>query len=354
MSVLENLEQMRSLDPDNMYNRVFDFPEQMADALTLSHKWLVSPKEIAGIGNIVVVGMGGSAIGGDLVRSYLASQLMIPFTVCRHYQLPEFVDDETLVIASSYSGNTEETLAAVDDAVGRKAMIVALTTGGMLAEVAKVNSIPMLTLPAGLQPRAALGYSFVPILVLLEKLGLVKDATKEIKATIEFLKQAREKCIEDAAAPNNPAKRIAAELQKKIPIIYAGPTLTDAVGVRWKGQMCENGKSLTFVNLYAEFNHNELVGWSELVRQHADHLVVVQLRDADDHPRIRQRMDIVKKIVEGFGVKVVEAHSSGATPLQRMFSLIQLGDFASYYLAILNGVDPTPVHAIETLKKALA
>jgi glucose/mannose-6-phosphate isomerase len=354
LSVLDNVEQIRSLDPDNMYNRVFDFPEQMADALALAQKWPVSAKDIADIGNIVVIGMGGSAIGGDLVRSYLAGRLMVPFTVCRNYQLPEFVDDETLVIASSYSGNTEETLAALDDALGRKAMIVALTTGGMMAEVAKVNGIPVLTLPPGIQPRAALGYSFVPILVLLEKLGLIKDAVKEISATIDWLKHERELHIEDLTVVDNPAKELATAIHGKIVIVYGGPTLTDTVAVRWKGQFCENSKTLSFANQYAEFNHNELVGWSDVVRPHAEHLVVLNLHDEDDHPRIQRRMDIVKKIVEGHGVKVFDLQSSGNSPLKRMFSLIQLGDFVSYYLAILNGVDPTPVVAIERLKQALA
>jgi glucose/mannose-6-phosphate isomerase len=354
LTLLDNLEQLRTLDPENMYNRIFDFPEQMTDALSLAQKWQVSSKDIADFRNIVVVGMGGSAIGGDLVRSYLAGRLMVPFTVCRNYQLPEYVDDETLVIASSYSGNTEETLAAVDDALGRKAMIVAMTTGGMLAEVARVNSLPCLSLPSGLQPRAALGYSFVPVLVLMEKLGLIKDGVKEITSTIEWLKHERELHIEDLPASDNAGKQMAALIHGKIPIIYCGPTLTDTVGVRWKGQLSENGKTLAFVNQYPEFNHNELVGWSDLVKAHASHFVVIQLRDADDHPRIQRRMTIVKGLIEKQGVKVIEIESTGKTALQRMFSLIQYGDFVSYYLAILNGVDPTPVDAIEKLKKALA
>jgi glucose/mannose-6-phosphate isomerase len=353
LTLLDNLEQLRTLDPENMYNRIFDFPEQMADALTLAQKWHVSSKDIADFRNIVFIGMGGSAIGGDLVRSYLTGRLMIPFTICRNYQLPEYVDDETLVIASSYSGNTEETLAAVDDALGRKAMMVAMTTGGMLAEVARVNSMPCLSLPTGLQPRAALGYSFVPVLVLMEKLGLIKDAVKEITSTIEWLKHERELHIEDLPVGDNAGKQVAAFIHGKIPIIYCGPTLTDTVGVRWKGQLSENSKTLAFVNQYPEFNHNELVGWSAILKPHASHFVVIQLRDEDDHPRIQRRMTIVKGLIEKQGVKVLEIESTGKTPLQRMFSLIQFGDFVSYYLAILNGVDPTPVDAIEKLKKAL-
>ncbi len=354
MAILDDVETIRAVDPGNMYNRIFDFPEQLADALRISESWKISQAEFSGIKNILVVGMGGSAIGGDLVRSYLSSRLLIPFQICRNYTLPEYVDDESLVIVSSYSGNTEETLSAVEDALQRKALLVALTTGGLLEDVAKLNEIPTAILPAGLQPRAALGYSFVPILVLMEKIGLVKGVSKEIAATIKDLEKWREGYIEDLATEKNLAKRLAARIHGKIPIIYAGPVFGDVVAVRWKGQMSENSKNLAFANQYPEFNHNELVSWCETVRPHKDHLVVMNLRSIDDHPKITKRMDIVKGIVEKQGIDVVDVIAFGSSQLSRMFSLIQLGDFASYYLAILNGVDPTPVAAIETLKKALS
>lgn len=354
LSVLDNVAQIRALDPSNMYNRIFDFPEQMTDALKLAGGWKVTPGDFAGIRNIVMVGMGGSAIGADIVRSLLAAKLQIPFTICRNYVLPEFVDDETLVIASSYSGNTEETLAAVDDALGRKALMVALTTGGLLEDVAKLNDIPYIKLPGGLQPRAALGYSLVPIAVFFERIGLFPHVTAQIQASIAALKNHREQFIEDLPAGPNPAKKLAAALQGKIPVVYGGPTLTDVIAVRWKGQLCENAKVLAFANSYAEFNHNEIVGYNPLLAAHRDHLCVIQLRDVDDHPKVSRRMDIVRSIIERQGVSVHEIHSKGGTPLERMLSLIQMGDFVSYYLAILNAVDPTPVEAIETLKQELA
>lgn len=352
--MLNDVEKIRATDPSNMYNRIFDFPEQVADALKLASGWNVTAADFPDVGNVVVIGMGGSAIGGDLCRSLFAAQMMVPFQVCRHYVLPEYVDDESLVIASSYSGNTEETLAALDDALNRKAMICALTTGGLLEDVARLNEIPLLRLPAGWQPRAALGYSFVPIGAMLEKLGLVKGFTDQVRPAVERLQEWREAYIEDRPEEDNPAKQLARRMHGKLPIIYTGPTLTDVVGVRWKGQISENGKSLAFANVYSEFNHNELVGWCETVRPHADHLVVIQLRDSADHPRISKRMDIVAGIIRGYGVEVLEVSSQGVTDLERVLSLIQLGDFASYYLAVLNQVDPTPVEAIEALKRELA
>jgi glucose/mannose-6-phosphate isomerase len=354
LPTLDDVATIRALDPGNMYNRIFDFPEQMADALKIADGWKIQASEFSGIKNIVLIGMGGSAIGGDLVRTYLSDRLMIPFQICRNYVVPEYVDDETLVIVSSYSGNTEETLAALDDALGRKALMVALTTGGILEEVAKFNEIPTAILPAGLQPRAALGYSFVPVLVLMEKIGLVKGVVKEITTAVRELEVRREDFIEDNPTKANPAKNIAEKLLGKIAIVYGGPTMTDVVAVRWKGQLCENSKNLTFANAFPEFNHNELVAWCDVAKPHADKLAVVILRDEEDLGKIARRMDIVKGIIEKAGILVIEVTSTGSHRLSRMLSLVQVGDFVSYYLAVLNKVDPTPVAAIETLKKSLA
>ncbi|MFH1303606.1 MAG: bifunctional phosphoglucose/phosphomannose isomerase [Planctomycetota bacterium] len=354
MNIIDDVERMRALDPENMYNRIFDLPEQLLEALKIATSWNVPVDNFADIKNILVIGMGGSAIGGDMVRSLLGSQLLIPFQVCRHYQLPEYVDDETLVIVSSYSGNTEEMLSALDDALHRKAMLAAITTGGMLEDLAGLNAIPVAMIPAGLQPRAAIGYSFVPLLVFMEKVGLVQGMSDQIEQAAARLITLRENYIESESWEKNPAKRLATQIHGRMPIIYSGPTLTDVIAVRWKGQICENAKNMAFANHYAEFNHNELVGWSDIIAAHRDHLAVIQLFDADDHPKILRRMEIVGKLIEKQGVPVMEVRSIGQTALERMLSLVQFGDFVSYYLAILNEVDPTPVAVIETLKKALS
>ena len=232
MTTLDNVDEIRRNDPENMYNRIFDLPEQMSKAMKIAEGWTVTPDQFAGAQNIVVIGMGGSAIGGDLVRSLLSSKLLIPFSICRNYTLPEYVDDETIVIISSYSGNTEETLSATEDALTRKSMLAAITTGGMLEDIAKLNEIPMLQIPPGLQPRAAIGYSFVPLLLLFEKIGLVKGMAGQIEKLIATLLAQREKLIEDEPIETNPAKMMAKNLQGKIPIIYGGPSITEVVSVR--------------------------------------------------------------------------------------------------------------------------
>jgi len=355
VSVLDDVEQIRAADPGNMYNRIFDLPEHMAEAIKIAETWKVSATDFPDPKNIVLIGMGGSAIGGDLVRAYLRDKLLIPFTVIRDYNLPEYVDDETLVIASSYSGNTEETLAALNDALERKAMVAAISTGGLMKDVCDLNDIPMAILPEGLQPRAALGYSLVPTLMFFDKIGLIKDARKEVESAIAKLQVRREKYIEDAPLLSNPAKSLANQIKGKIAVIYGGPQITDPVAQRWKGQICENGKNMAFANVFPESNHNELVGWNATVLGDlTEQMIVVMLRDEGDHPKIRKRMNIVKALIEKGGTEVHDIHSFGETPLERMLSLIQFGDFVSYYLAVLNGVDPTPVNVIEQLKKSLA
>lgn len=354
MSVLNDVDAIRSIDPENMYNFIFDLPEQMAKAAKLASGWNVPIEEYPDIKNIVAIGMGGSSIAADLARSFLSKELLIPFEVIRDYTLPEYVDDESLVIVSSYSGNTEETLAAFDDALDRKAMMVAITTGGLLEEVCALNKVPMLKIPSGMQPRAAIGLSFVPLFLFLEKVGLIENATDRVQATVSSMQDGRERMIEDNPAGINPAKQLAELMQGRVPVIYGGSRLTDVVARRWKGQICENAKTLAFYNVYPEFNHNELVGWSNFMDDLKDFFVVINLRDPEDSPKISARIDAVKDILESNLIQVIDIYASGDSDLERMFNLLQMGDFVSYYLAILNEVDPTPVTVIEDLKEKLA
>ena len=182
----------------------------------------------------------------------------------------------------------------------------------------------------------------MPVLVLLDKLGLVQDEVANIMKAKKFLEENRNKYKVEVGAANNPAKMLATKLHKKLPIIYAANDHFDAVSTRWKGQFCENAKMLAFNNVFPEFNHNELVGW-KVLSDYREDLIVVILRDKEDHPRIQRRMDIVKGIIEKLQVEVIEVESSGENLLSRMFSLIQLGDFTSFYLSILNEEDPSPV-----------
>ncbi len=353
MNPLDDLDKIKKIDPAGMYEVIYNFPAQFEDGLKRAKEIDLPRWGRRQVRTIVIAGLGGSAIGGDLVRSYLANKIDIPFVICRNYTLPELVRPSSLVFLSSYSGNTEETLSAFEDAMQKGAKIICLTSNGQVAEISDRENIPCVHLPKGFQPRAALGYSFVPILTLLERLGFVEGEEENINAAKEFLEKKRKNYRVEAGTGKNPAKKLAAKLHKKLPIIYASNDHFDAVSTRWKGQICENAKMLAFHNVFPEFNHNELVGW-KVLSGYRDDLVVVILKDKEDHPRIQRRMEIVKDIIEEQKVEVIEVESSGENLLSRMFSLIQLGDFTSFYLSILNEEDPSPVKVIDFLKKELA
>ncbi|OGC77721.1 MAG: bifunctional phosphoglucose/phosphomannose isomerase [candidate division Zixibacteria bacterium RBG_16_40_9] len=350
--MLDQIKKIEKLDQKHMHQLLVSFPSQLDRSITLTHSFPLPNWKNFKFGNLVLAGMGGSAIGGDLVRSYLSYQLKIPFQICRHYLLPNFVTKNSSVLVSSYSGNTEETLSAYALARKRKAKIIAITSGGKLFQLAKKDKVPVLLIPGGLPPRAALGYSFGPWLILLSRLGLIKNQTALLKETVSFLAKQMVKYEKSTTTSKNQAKRLAERLYQKIPIIYSGCDCFDAVATRWKQQICENAKNLAFVNFFPEFNHNELVGWQN--KENSKHeFVVLFLKDKDDHKRVKARMEIVKGIIKKQKIEVIEIESQGKSLLSRMFYLIQLGDWTSFYLAMLNGVDPTPIKVIDYLKYQL-
>ncbi len=352
MHILDQIKRIEKLDKENMHQLLVDFPSQLERSIRLTHSFPLPNWKNIKFENLVLAGMGGSAIGGDLVSSYLKYQLKIPFQICRHYLLPSVVTENSLVLVSSYSGNTEETLSAYAMAKKRKAKIIAITSGGKLFDLAKKDKIPVLLIPGGSPPRAALGYSFTPLLMVWSGLGLIKDQTALLKKAAYFLDKSKEIYQKSIPQSKNPAKRLAEKLYQKIPIIYSGCDYFDSVAVRWKQQICENAKNLAFVNFFPEFNHNELVGWQNK-NNSKNNLIVLFLKDKDDHRRVKARMEIVKEILKRQKLELIEIESQGKNLLQRMFYLIQLGDWASFYLAMLNGVDPTPIQVIDYLKNRL-
>lgn len=349
LKVLENPARYRKVDPDDFHQLLIDFPAQLRQAVEIAKKFNWDRRDFRPA-HVVVAGMGGSAIGADLVRSFLFGELTVPFQVIRHYTLPAFVGPQTIFFASSYSGNTEETLSAFEIALKLKAEIVCLTSGGQL--VRRAGDFPVISIPDGYPPRAALGFSFVHLLLALGKMGLVLDYAPAVLRLADFLEKEIKSWEQTVKKGKNEAKELAAQLYGKVPLVYAGSDFLEPVAVRWKGQICENAKQLAFCNLFPEFNHNELVGFGVL-KHLAEKLAAVFLQDKDDHPRVLARMKIVEDIFKKKKIPVVILVSKGETVLERMFYLILLGDFASYYLAILNGVNPKPVEVIDYLKGRL-
>ena len=339
------------LDPSGMRTLIESFPDQLHDAARMASALSLTPPPA--VENIVVAGLGGSAIGGDVIRSAFGSRLKVPLIVSRDYRLPGFVGPRSVVIASSYSGNTEETIESYREARQTGAHIVCIASGGMLASLAEADGKPLIRIPGGLPPRAALGYSSISLLGCLTALGQMDD--KGGMAVDETVSQLRRLCKRYATGNpecRNPAKKLARSLKGTIPAIYAAAGLLEAAAVRWRGQFEENAKNLAFHHLLPEMNHNELVGW-DCPAPSLRRLSVVLLRDHEEHPQVRRRFALSLPILERRSAVVRQVRSQGESRLTRLFSVIYFGDFVSLYLAALNGVDPTPVAVIEGLKARL-
>jgi glucose/mannose-6-phosphate isomerase len=295
---------------------------------------------------LAVAGMGASALGGDLLRLYLAGQAEIPVFVVRDYGLPRFIGDGDLVVISSYSGNTEEALSVFDQALARKAALVCVSSGGRLLEEARRRSVPHAAIPGGLPPRAGLGYSFSALLALARQVGLCPDPRDELARCAERL-EGLGNAYRAQEPDGNPALKLAGDLAGRVPIIYCGTDL-EAVGVRWKNQFCENSKQVAFVSLLPEANHNEVMGWETSARG-IDAGVVV-LRAPDEHPSVARSLAVLEGLAGAAGSFCGEFWADGSSLLNRMFSLILLGDYASVYLALGRGMDPTPIGTIDRIK----
>jgi glucose/mannose-6-phosphate isomerase len=342
---------IKKYDKSNMFDVLKNFHLQVKDALRIAGKYNTKNFNTKGIKNIIITGLGGSAIGGDLFRSYTQYEMKIPVTVNRNYTLPKFADSRTLVIVSSYSGNTEETVSAYKQAIETKCRIICITSGGAVKKIAGKKKHNCIIIPGGLQPRCALGYSFFTLLTLFIKLGFIKDRQKEILEAVKFL---QESAVEYTTLDSqiNLALQIAIELKDKLPVVYSSTDLLDVVNLRWRGQISENAKVLAYGNVYPEMNHNELVGW-KLNEDILKKVIVIFLKDKDDNERIKLRMDITSGIIKKYADNIISLESNGECRLGRIFDLIYLGDWVSYYLAILNEVNPTPVDAINFLKNKL-
>ena len=350
---LDNVELIKKTDPSDMLGLVENLPQQCEKAVENIKNFNAGPDYLKGKpSNIIITGLGGSAIGGDFIRTCFLNEIKIPIVVNRYYHLPKFVREKSLVIAVSYSGNTEETLSAYNEARERKAKIVCLTSGGKLEENCKSDNIPFLSIPSGFPPRASLGYQTLGLVGIFVKLGLVKDKSAEIKESIETLRSLRDEMKRDVPTEKNPAKKLATKLQGKIPVIYASQDLTDVVALRWKDQFNENSKAFAFNNVFPELNHNEIVGW-EFPPALLKNFVVIMIRDKKENPQVKKRFEITGKLLKGLASEVVEVWTKGKSTMARLYSSILAGDFISVYLALLNGVDPTPVRRIEELKKQL-
>lgn len=350
LELLDDPAGFQAVDSAGMLAITGRWPELLAQAANFSAGVAVPrPKKIS---QVVICGMGGSAIAGDIVADLLYGKLPVPLLVNRGYNLPNFVGDETLVFALSYSGETEETLAAVREAEKRGAQLICFASGGKLTEIARAKKYPLFTIPAGYQPRAALPLLLVPLLAALEKTGLTGAVEPDLKDAMGQLQKLREEYGLQRPARINPAKQLAKKLAGKIPLIFGSVGTTAACALRLKGQLNENSKVTAHLALFPELDHNEIVSLAALKREGHNFSLLV-LRDEADSERIKKRIEITKSLLTRQLGGITDLVSQGKSPLARMLSLIFFGDYLSVYLAIVNGVDPTPVDVITRLKKEL-
>jgi glucose/mannose-6-phosphate isomerase len=350
VTILDNQEKVKQIDKSSMLTHLVKTSDYCRDAIKRAAQTSVPPKVKPE--NIVIVGMGGSAIGGEILHDWLRDVLPIPIEVCRDYNLPAYVNKDTLVFANSYSGNTEETLSAFLAANKRKCTTIAITSGGQLEEFSKKLQVPYITIPTGLPPRVAVPYLFFPLPVLMEKMEILSNVRDELEETILVLERLGKANSFSVPTEENKAKKLAQELMGTVPIVY-GFRQYSVIAHRLKTQFNENSKVPSKYDVFPELNHNETVGW-EASETLTKQFSVILIRDPEEPSEIRNRIETTTSLAFNRAKKVLKIDAEGKGKLAKMFSVLCIGDFASVYLAILQKKDPTPVKIIDRVKRELA
>jgi glucose/mannose-6-phosphate isomerase len=303
------------------------------------------------ISNVVFAGMGGSALAALIVTSW--PRVKVPFEICRTYDIPPYAGNKTLFIASSYSGNTEETLSALAQAESKGAQIAVITSGGTLVDIAREKGYPLALLPDVGQPRFGTLASLKALVTILDRAGLTAepDSLAELDGAIDYLKQTVQAWLPTVPVKDNPAKQLALEVIGKSPVIYAGSKLFPAA-YKWKISFNENAKNVAWCNALPEFNHNEFLGWSSHPVDKP--YTVIDLRSSFEHPRIQKRFELTERLLSGRRPAAHVVDAQGGTLLEHLVWTTAFGDFVSLYTALLNGLNPTPVDLIEKLKQSLS
>jgi len=349
-STLDDPASIRSGDPEGMLELVAALRTQLVEGLDLGRR---APGLAAaeGIRSIAVCGMGGSGIAGDVLRAAFADRLRVPLVAVKGYDLPAFCGKETLVLAVSYSGETEETLAAFGQAVSAGCRTVAVSSGGQLAELARADGVAQVTVPGHLPaPRGALGYLVGAAVGVLEAIGIVPGAGEELVNASDALEALTSDLGPDRPVEGNRAKSLAAWLHGRVPVVWGSEGPAEAAALRWKTQLNENAKLPAFHSVLPELDHNEIEGWTD---EAGRPFALVVLRHAGEHPRVARRVKATLEALRDSDLESREVSGEGSTSMEALLSLILIGDFVSTYLAILRGVDPMPVRVLTQLKDRL-
>ena len=342
------------IDSDKMLDKALGLPDQLAKGWELAGP--LAECMPAAKGTLVICGMGGSAIGGQLLRDLISEDSETSVHVERGYTLPAFVGKNTPVVCVSYSGNTEEVLSCFDSALERGSPLAVVTSGGMLHEKAQKAGVPFLIIPGGMPPRSALGYLFAPLLKVASCWGFCDIAEAEFRSVLRKTRKLLDTCTLEAGLPGNTPRQLAKRRYGKIPLVYSGNGLLAGAAYRWKCQFNENSKSMAFSNYFPELGHNEIMGWDSPGKI-LEEIFLVMLTDIDDHPQVSRRMRVTYEMLEPLAGGAIKLNSVGgpgfAGRLARLLSIVALGDLTSIYLAVESGKDPTPIDKIEEIKTLL-
>ena len=331
---------------EQMHLYISDFSSQLKTGFEIGEKALL-PK--GNFNSMIICGMGGSAIGGDLLLGLARTSMKIPAFVNRTYTLPEWVNEDTLAIFSSYSGSTGETLSCFKEAQNRKCTCFSVSTGGKLTELSEAAGISCVRIPGGLPPRAALGYSFAPLLKIFERLGFIENIDNDFANALQLLEICSSKFAESTSTP----AKLAQKLKGRIAVFYTDGFRLEAAATRFRCQFGENAKSLAFSNVFPELNHNEIVGWG-IPGWTVDDLSTVFIMDKDSRPEVKLQMETTFKILKSAKIECHQVESQGESFLERMLYLVHYADWLSWHLAKLNDVDPMPIARINLLKDELS
>jgi len=345
---LDDPSALRAADPSDALGALERIDEQWVEATRRARAADCLPTR-HGITGVVHCGMGGSGIAGDVLAAVAFGRGGAPVTVVKGYHVPAWVGPNTLVIVSSHSGNTAETLACFEQAIAQKARIVAVTTGGALGDAARARGTGVISPVEGLQPRQAFVSLMIPVLVTAERLQIVRDLTDELAESEGVIVERTKLLGPDAPTAENEAKRIAGELLGRIPVVWGQEGILEVAATRWRTELNENAKVPAFSSAVPELDHNEIEGYVPGVPAVAE-LAIVALRGPDEHPGITAGLDASMDIVRERVGAIVEARAVGSSPLPRLMSSVLLAGYVSVYLALLRGVDPTPVPVLESLK----
>ncbi|TET28137.1 bifunctional phosphoglucose/phosphomannose isomerase [Candidatus Aerophobetes bacterium] len=350
--MLDDLEKIEAIDKERMRDFLLEFPLHCKRARRLAEEYPI-PKELSKKKEkIIICGLGGSAIGGEILKTLLYHEEDVAVFINRNYSLPELAGRNTLIFAVSYSGNTEETLAAYKEARKRGCPIFCISSGGELRRRSEEDGVPCLVIPSGMPPRCALGYLFIPMLRVLERANWLRP--HDYEKLFQVLTDLRDRLSPSVPTRENLAKEAAIDLYGKIPLIWGVEGRTDAVAHRLKTQFNENSKILAFWDVFPELNHNEIVGWGGEGKIDLKNFYPIFIREEGEEEKIRKRIEVTQSLLEKVGIKGKEIWTEGRDLLPKILSSIYTGDWISFYLALIQGIDPTPVEPIDLLKRKLS